>query len=128
MGTEGGNIGRRQGRRAGNMSALISLMRPLEITVPDPVMRRRQLVADLCRLVGECVGAGRARRSTVPSNGALPRRQDQTLQHLLQGDSEKQVAQKLSLSKHTVHVYVKALYRHYGVSSRAELLARHLHQ
>jgi DNA-binding NarL/FixJ family response regulator len=110
------------------MSALVSLMRPLEIAVPDPVMRRRQLVADLCRLVGESVGAGRARRSTVSFNGALPRRQDQTLQHLLRGDSEKQVAQKLSLSKHTVHVYVKALYRHYGVSSRAELLAKHLNQ
>ena len=121
------NVDRRRARRLVNMSALVSLMRPLEITVTDPVMRRRQLVADLCRLVGESVGAGRARRSTVPSNDALPRRQDQTLQHLLQGDSEKQVAQKLSLSRHTIHVYVKALYRHYGVSSRAELLAKHLH-
>ena len=128
MSTEGGNVGRRRERRLGNMSALVRLMRPLEIAVPDPVMRRRQLVADLCRLVGESVGAGRAKRSTVPFNGALPRRQDQTLQHLLRGDSEKQVAQKLSLSKHTVHVYVKALYRRYGVSSRAELLARHLNQ
>ena len=116
------------GGRIGDMSALVRPMRPLEIAAPDPVMRRRQLVADLCRLVGESVGAGQAKRSTVPSNGALPRRQDQTLQHLLQGDSEKQVAQKLSLSRHTVHIYVKALYRHYGVCSRGELMAKHLHR
>ena len=52
------NVDRRRARRLVNMSALVSLMRPLEITVPDPVMRRRQLVADLCRLVGESVGPG----------------------------------------------------------------------
>jgi DNA-binding CsgD family transcriptional regulator len=48
---------------------------------------------------------------------------EQTLRSLLGGDSEKQVAAKLGLSQHTVHVYVKALYRKYGVSSRGELLA-----
>ena len=43
---------------------------------------------------------------------------------LLAGDSEKQVAAKLGLSRHTIHVYVKQLYKHYEVSSRAELLAQ----
>jgi DNA-binding NarL/FixJ family response regulator len=43
---------------------------------------------------------------------------------LLDGDSEKQVATRLRLSRETVHQYVKVLYRHYQVSSRAELLAR----
>src|SRR5579872_1639193 len=40
------------------------------------------------------------------------------------GNTEKQVAQKLGLSPHTVHAYTKALYRTFGVSSRGELLAR----
>jgi DNA-binding CsgD family transcriptional regulator len=43
---------------------------------------------------------------------------------LLQGDSEKIVAARLALSAHTVHGHVKTLYRVFGVSSRAELLAR----
>jgi DNA-binding CsgD family transcriptional regulator len=29
----------------------------------------------------------------------------------------------MGLSRHTVHDYVKALHRHFGVSSRGELLA-----
>jgi len=108
---------------------MVRMMRPLHGTISNPLLRRRRLLADLCRLVGESVGAGRFQRIVAPSNNnILPRRQDQTLQHLLDGDSEKQVARKLSLSKHTVHVYVKALYRRYGVSSRAELLAKHLHR
>jgi hypothetical protein len=42
----------------------------------------------------------------------------------MKGDSEKQVALALCVSPHTVHVYVKALYRHYGVNSKGELLAK----
>ncbi len=64
--------------------------------------------------------------STVdPSPTDLPPRLSQTLTLLLQGDSEKQVAIKLKLSRHTIHGYVKALYRRYEVQTRAELLARH---
>jgi DNA-binding CsgD family transcriptional regulator len=48
----------------------------------------------------------------------------QTLQYLLSGDSEKQIAARTRLSRNTVHHYVKALYRHFQVSSRSELLAR----
>jgi DNA-binding CsgD family transcriptional regulator len=54
----------------------------------------------------------------------MPARCRQTLERLLAGDSEKQVAARLGVSAHTVHVYVKALHRHFGVSSRGELLAR----
>jgi DNA-binding NarL/FixJ family response regulator len=41
----------------------------------------------------------------------------------LRGESEKQIAQKLGLSRHTVHEYVGNIYRHFGVCSRAELMA-----
>jgi DNA-binding CsgD family transcriptional regulator len=43
---------------------------------------------------------------------------------LLEGDGEKQAAARMGLSPETVHQYVKALYRHYRVESRAELLTR----
>jgi DNA-binding CsgD family transcriptional regulator len=54
----------------------------------------------------------------------LPPRVRETLQCLLDGDSEKQAAARMDLSIETVHQYVKTLYRHYRVASRAELLAR----
>jgi DNA-binding NarL/FixJ family response regulator len=54
----------------------------------------------------------------------LSPRLHQTLICLLEGDSEKQVAARLGLSTATVHQYVTALYRHFGVGSRAQLLAR----
>jgi DNA-binding CsgD family transcriptional regulator len=50
-------------------------------------------------------------------------RQQQTLDRLLAGDQEKQVARLLKLSKNTVHIHVKSIYRKYGVCSRPELLA-----
>ena len=40
------------------------------------------------------------------------------------GFAEKAVAAQLGLSRHTVHNHVRAIYRAYGVRSRAELLAR----
>jgi DNA-binding CsgD family transcriptional regulator len=58
-----------------------------------------------------------------PSAWPLAPRLRQTLQCLLEGDSEKQAAVRLGLSRQTIHDYVKALYRHFDVSSRAELLA-----
>ena len=54
----------------------------------------------------------------------LPPRLAQTLQELIVGSSEKQIALKLDLSRHTIHNYVKALHQRFGVSSRGELLAR----
>ena len=48
----------------------------------------------------------------------------QTLALLLGGDSEKQIAYKMKLSPHTVHFYVKTLYRRFDVHSRSELMAK----
>lgn len=59
--------------------------------------------------------------------GPLSPRLRQTLGRLLEGDSEKQVAAHLDLSSATVHQYVTTLYRHFGVSRRAQLLAHVLH-
>jgi DNA-binding CsgD family transcriptional regulator len=62
-------------------------------------------------------------RETDPIVSSLPRRLGEILDCLLEGDSEKQVASRLGLSRTTVHGYVTDLYRRFDVSSRAELLA-----
>jgi len=62
-----------------------------------------------------------------PASGVaagLSPRQRQTLQFLLAGHSEKEIADFMRLSRNTVHHHVKAIHRHFGVSSRSELLAR----
>lgn len=56
--------------------------------------------------------------------GSVPLRLRKVLACLMEGDSEKQAASKLRMSQHTVHAYVKALHKHFGVSSRGELMAR----
>ncbi|MEX2170216.1 MAG: helix-turn-helix transcriptional regulator [Pirellulales bacterium] len=48
----------------------------------------------------------------------------EVLAGLLEGDSEQQVALRLGLTRDTTHQYVKAVYRHLAVNSRAELMAR----
>jgi DNA-binding CsgD family transcriptional regulator len=63
-------------------------------------------------------------RAHSPIQGmSMAPRLRQTLDLLLLGDGEKQIAGKLKLSPHTVHQYVKAVYKRLNVSSRAELLA-----
>jgi DNA-binding CsgD family transcriptional regulator len=61
--------------------------------------------------------------ATEPSPEKLSPRLRQTLTCLVEGDSEKQVAARLGLSPTTVHEYVTALYRRFGVQSRGQLLA-----
>lgn len=58
-----------------------------------------------------------------PRIAALGPRLRQTLSLLLASRSEKVIATQLSLSRHTVHQYVKMLYRRLGVCSNIELLA-----
>jgi DNA-binding CsgD family transcriptional regulator len=92
-------------------------------THPTPAnLRKRQMLAELCRLIGAQVGAGGLTRQLSEDPSLSPRLR-QTLERLLAGDSEKQIAAHLRLSHNTIHVYVKALHRHYNVSSRGELLA-----
>lgn len=87
--------------------------------VPDSIQKKRRMVADWCRLLGGDVKP----LGNLETKGLSPR-QVQTLQRLLAGDSEKEIAAFLGVSPHTVHVYVKGLYRHFGAASRGELTAR----
>lgn len=58
----------------------------------------------------------------ISKHGLTPR-QRETLELLLEGMSEKQVARELGISPRTVHDYVVQLHRHFDVSSRGELLS-----
>jgi DNA-binding CsgD family transcriptional regulator len=88
-----------------------------------PIRPREAAVVELfCRLARPHLGRDLA-LSGEPSLAELSRRRREVLAELLDGLSEKQVAGRLGLSLPTVHEYVTDLYRHFGVSSRGELLA-----
>jgi DNA-binding CsgD family transcriptional regulator len=116
------------------VSALVKLVANLPIDGQDQAGRRRRLVAELCKLVGAQTsgGGGSGGSGNGHANGnhliagltGLSPRMRQTLGFLLQGDSERQIALKLKISQHTVHVYVRQLYTRFDVNSRGELLAR----
>lgn len=63
-------------------------------------------------------------KASNPQIEQLAPRLRPVLDRLLDGDSEKQASQRLGLSPHTVHQYVKTLYKHFRVSSRGELLSQ----
>jgi len=105
--------------RLGNMSALAKVVRSLPNPPSEAVAYKRKMVAEFCQLLGSEFSQPPA--LSIPG---LSPRHVQTLERLLAGDSEKQIAIRLQLSRNTVHVYVTALYRHFNVSSRGELLAR----
>jgi DNA-binding CsgD family transcriptional regulator len=92
---------------------------------PPFTARERRLLrlvhSELRLLIGTKVASlrGSAARPLSP-------RLRQTLDLLLSGRSEKQIAEQFGLAKSTVNEYVAALYHRYGVSSRAELMARFL--
>ena len=127
--------------RLPSIHAAVRLMNADVPAPADPVARKRRLVADLCRILGRGLGnslgdeerRGRSPARPLPHDGSadgsaravsLSPRMRQTLERLLAGDSEKEIAARLNLSPHTVHVYVKTLYRRFGVCSRGELFAR----
>ncbi len=69
---------------------------------------------------------GRSLATSQDLAARLSPRLRQTLDCLLDGDSEKQVAARIGVRPATVREYVQALYRHFGVTTRAELMARFL--
>jgi DNA-binding CsgD family transcriptional regulator len=70
-------------------------------------------------------------RDGVPADdgksvATLSPRQRQVLLLLLSGYAAKEIAPRLQLSTHTVNDHIRDLYRHFDVTSRAELLAMFL--
>lgn len=84
---------------------------------------QKAIVQAVNALVAPLVGGALA-GFVEPSPADLAPRVRQVLACLLEGDSDKQIAARLGLSKFTVNQYVKAIFAHFGVQSRPELLAR----
>jgi DNA-binding NarL/FixJ family response regulator len=84
------------------------------------VRSRAQLLGRLLQRLEKLPGGHLARASGVP----LSPRLQQTLDCLLEGHSEKEAARRLQLSRATLHQYVSALYRRFGVASRGQLLGQ----
>jgi DNA-binding CsgD family transcriptional regulator len=85
--------------------------------------RDKAVVREAMAAVAPLVG-GPLARFGEPSPADLSPRLRQVLRCLLEGDTDKQVAAQLGLTRHTVNQYTKVIFRHFGVTSRAELLAR----
>jgi DNA-binding CsgD family transcriptional regulator len=100
----------------------ITFSRGLDVK-KDFTGRHRTIVTEAQRLIAPLIG-GPLAGFREPSPSALAPRVRAVLACLLEGDSDKQVAVRLKLSTYTVNQYVKAIFKHFGVVSRPELLAR----
>ncbi len=89
----------------------------------DFTARDKALVREAHAWVAPLVG-GPLARFGEPSPADLPPRVRRVLKCLLEGDTDKQAAARLGLTRHTVNGYAKLIYSHFAVESRAELLAR----
>lgn len=78
------------------------------------------LHAELARHLGRSLAG-----YSGPAAGLTPRLR-QVLDELLGGDPEKSIARRLGITPDTLHGYVKQVYRAFGTTSRAELLAHFL--
>lgn len=78
---------------------------------------------NMLELLAEHLGRS-LRRALVPVNDPKPLspRLRQTLEGILEGHGDKQIAAKLELSYHTVREYIKELYARFNVSGRNELI------
>jgi DNA-binding CsgD family transcriptional regulator len=81
------------------------------------------IVREATRAITPLIGGPLARFADVSPLDLSPRAR-QVLACLLEGDGDKQIAARLSLSPYTVNQYTKVIYQHFGVMSRSELLAR----
>jgi DNA-binding CsgD family transcriptional regulator len=85
--------------------------------------RECAIAAEAMAQVAPLLG-GPLARFAEPAPSGLPPRARQVLRCLLEGDGDKQAAARLGLTRNTVNQYAKSIFAHFGVQSRAELLAR----
>lgn len=105
-----------------NAGTVVMLCANQDVTDPPPGLRAKTMLSLLNRQVAPLVGSVLATRRQRGLSG-LSARLRQTLERLLAGDSEKQVAASLGISIPTAHEYISAVYRHFGVFARPELMA-----
>lgn len=88
----------------------------------DFTERQEAVLGLLARLVADRVGKRLATREQLGRHSLSPRLRE-TLDLLLEGASEKEIARRLRISPATAHEYVLAIYRRFDVHSRAKLMA-----
>ncbi len=90
----------------------------------EPGFGRREwwIVRVVHEEIGGMIGNALASASEPLLSDLTPRRRV-VLEGLLEGLNEQDVADRLGLGRATVHEHVLAVYRHYAVSSRGELMA-----
>lgn len=89
----------------------------------DFTTRQRALVSLLHLIINQEIGTYLA-AAEEPRLAALTKRRLEVLERLLLGDSVKQIAYHFDIGRATIHDHVLAIYRHFGVSSRGELLSK----
>lgn len=89
----------------------------------DFTNRERAIVSMLHMIINQEIGTYLA-AADEPQLSTLTKRRMEVLERLLMGDSEKQIAFHFDVARATVHDHVLAIYRHFDVSSRGELLAK----
>jgi DNA-binding CsgD family transcriptional regulator len=89
----------------------------------DFTARNKAVVQEAVAMVIPLLG-GPLARFNEPSPRDLARLARRVLKCFLEGDTDKQVAVRLRLTRHTVNGYAKVIFRHFGVNTRSELLAR----
>jgi DNA-binding CsgD family transcriptional regulator len=89
---------------------------------PRPTLRTKLQLAYLHRMFDPLVGTELVTESQRGLAGLTPQLRA-TLERLLAGETEKKIAAQLGVRPATVHEYVGKIYRHFGVHSRAELMA-----
>lgn len=100
----------------------ITMTRPAPVR-GDFTARQKALAREANAIIALLIGGALARFSE-PSPGDLSPAVRRVLKCLLEGDGDKQVAARLGISRFTVNVHTKVIYRHFAVCGRAELLAR----
>ncbi len=88
----------------------------------DFTARESAIVSMLHMIINNEIGTFLA-AAEEPRLAQLTKRRREVLERLLLGDSEKQIAFLFDVSRATIHDHVLAIYRHFEVSSRGELLA-----
>tara|TARA_R110002072_G_scaffold42064_21_gene118898 strand:- start:172462 stop:173259 length:798 start_codon:yes stop_codon:yes gene_type:complete len=89
----------------------------------DFTQREQEIISMVHMTINTEIGTYLA-AADEPALSSLTNRRLQVLDRLLAGDSEKQIAYQLEVGKAAIHDHVLAIYRHFGVSSRGELLAK----
>ena len=87
--------------------------------------RHERVIGHLHREISKIVGRRLATEEHVGRHLLTPRLAE-VLDLLLEGCSEKEIAQQLHRAQPTIHRHVVELYKRFGVSSRSELLAYYI--